>query len=293
MPDYINKIIEGDTFEVLKTLPDSIIDLGVTSPPYNKKEKDNKGWLVKDVKYSNVGDNMSEPLYQSDQIDILNEIFRVTVPGGSFFYNHKLRWDKGKMMHPMEWIAKTKWNIRQEIIWDRTIAANIRGWRFWQVEERIYWLHKPIDDDIIGDEMKSKHAKLGSVWRLLPERGDNPHPAPFPIELPTRCIYSVLDESKDKLILDPYMGSGTTAIAAKLLGHNYIGIDISPEYISLAEKRIANFDSHRQLVRNEMNIHNVEKTFKDRKKAGAWADVIKKKPNCANDFIDIKNRQKT
>jgi modification methylase len=103
----------------------------------------------------------------------------------------------------------------------------------------------------------------------------------------------VLDESKDKLILDPYMGSGTTAIAAKLLGHNYIGIDISPEYISLAEKRIANFDSHRQLVRNEMNIHNVEKTFKDRKKAGAWADVIKKKPNCANDFIDIKNRQKT
>ena len=42
----------------------------------------------------------------------------------------------------MDWLRKTKWTVKQEIIWDRVIAANIRGWRFWQVEERIYWLYK-------------------------------------------------------------------------------------------------------------------------------------------------------
>lgn len=69
---------------------------------------------------------------------MLNELYRITKPGGSFFYNHKIRWEKGLLLHPMDWLRKTNWIIRQEIIWDRMIAANIRGWRFWQVDERIY-----------------------------------------------------------------------------------------------------------------------------------------------------------
>ena len=89
-----------------------------------------------------------------------DEIFRITKAGGSFFYNHKTRWERGTMIHPMEWFLKTKWTIRQEIIWDRMIAANIRGWRFWQVDERIYWLYKPIENNKIGKELKSKHALL-------------------------------------------------------------------------------------------------------------------------------------
>ncbi|MGQ9644798.1 MAG: DNA-methyltransferase, partial [Ignavibacterium sp.] len=80
---------------------------------------------------------MPEDLYQKNQIEVLNEPFRVTKSGGSFFYDHKIRWERGKLFHPMDWLRKTKWTIRQEIIWDRMIAANIRGWRFWQVEERI------------------------------------------------------------------------------------------------------------------------------------------------------------
>ncbi|RLA06005.1 MAG: site-specific DNA-methyltransferase [Gammaproteobacteria bacterium] len=261
--DFNNQIIQGNTLDVLKTMPDNMVDMGATSPPYNKKEK-NKGWLVDKVIYENFIDKVSESEYQQNQIDVLNEIYRITKDGGCFFYNHKLRWDRGDMSHPMDWLRKTKWHIRQEIIWDRMIAANIRGWRFWQVEERIYWLHKPDNKNKIGVELKSAHALQTSIWRFAPER-NNPHPAPYPLELPTRAIYAIMDNKKDGLILDPYMGSGTTAVAAKLLGHNYLGIEASEEYIKMAQDRIDNSDSEIKNFNQEMEKHKVRKTFKQRK----------------------------
>ncbi len=257
-----NKIILGDALEILKKIDDNFVDLGITSPPYNKGEK-HKGWLVKNVKYNIASDNVSEEVYQEQQIQVLNEILRVTKPGGSFFYNHKTRWTQGKILHPIEWLQKTKWIIRQEIIWDRMIAANIRGWRFWQIDERIYWLYKPIDGNKIGKELKSKHALLTSIWRFSPER-KNGHPAPFPLVLPTRIIYSILDDKKG-VVLDPYVGSGTSCLAAKLLGSNYIGIDISKEYVKDAENRLKNYLNYRNIVDEEISKHIVEKTFADRK----------------------------
>ena len=259
----LNSIIQGDTLEELKKLKSDYIDMGVTSPPYNKGEKD-KGWLVDKVKYDIASDKKNELDYQEEQVKVLNELYRIIKPGGSFFYNHKLRWIKGKMIHPMEWLLKTKWNIRQEIIWDRTIAANIRGWRFWQVEERIYWLYKPINNNLIGEELKSKHSLLTSIWRFKPEQ-KNIHPAPFPLQLPIRCIYSILDEEKNKIVIDPYIGSVTTAVASKLLEQNYIGIEISKKYIDLANKRINNYKNEENILYEELNKHIVKETFKDRK----------------------------
>jgi len=264
-----NNIVLGDVYDVLKTLEDNTFHMGVTSPPYNK-QKNRKGVLVKDIKYSDITDNKNESEYQIEQIEILNELFRVIKHGGSFFYNHKVRWDKGEMFHPMDWLKKTDWTIKQEIIWDRQIAANIRGWRFWQVEERIYWLYKPLNKKDNGEELKSKHALITSVWRLRPEMTKATvfdHPAPFPIEIPTRCIYSILDDKKDCNIIDPYMGSGTSAVASKLLEHNYFGIDISDEYITNANKRIQNITEKEMLDFNtEIAKHKVNKTYKDRKK---------------------------
>ncbi len=264
---YLNKITQGDALEVLETLPDEMVDLGITSPPYNKGEK-YKGWLVDAVKYAGVKDNLPEDVYQQTQIEVLNELYRITKPGGSFFYNHKIRWKRGIMIHPIEWLSKTKWVIRQEIIWDRMIAGNIRGWRFWQVDERIYWLYKPKGSDLIGKELSPKHAKLTSIWRIPPER-ENPHPAPFPIELPTRIIYSLL-EGKRGVVIDPYCGSGTTLVASKFLGHDYIGIEISPDYIRMAEERLKHCERERERVEREINLHAVEKTFKERKEEGKW-----------------------
>ncbi len=266
-------IICGDTLEILRTIDSDSIDMGVTSPPYNKQEN-KRGWLVDNVIYSSSSDKKDEILYQQEQIDVLNELYRVIKPGGSFFYNHKIRWERGVLIHPIYWVLKTMWHLRQEIIWDRGIAANIRGWRFWQTDERIYWLHKPRNkNDKIGLELKSKHALCTSIWKIRPEN-KNAHPAPFPVEIPTRCIYSVMDEKKGTII-DPYCGSGTTLVAAKILGHNYIGIDISNEYVELAKHRLDNSISEITKINEECSIHTIKETFAERKKRGMYNKRIK------------------
>ena len=276
-------ILQGDTLLKLKELLDNSVDMGVTSPPYNKQEN-KKGWLVANVKYDSSSDKKNETVYQQEQIDVLNELYRIIKPGGSFFYNHKIRWERGILLHPISWLLKTKWNLRQEIIWDREIAANIRGWRFWQVEERIYWLQKPKNNkDLIGEELKSKHALLTSIWRIRPEQKIN-HPAPFPIELPTRCIYSIMNDKKG-IIIDPYAGSGTTLVSAKLLGHDYIGIEISKEYIKTAEERLKNYKREQDKVNKELSLHLVKETFKDKKARGLYSHKTNRNKVVNNDEI--------
>ena len=256
--------MRGDALEVLQGLPDSLVDVGVTSPPYNRQEKD-KGWLVNKVVYDAHVDALPEDEYQANQVAVLDEIHRVTRPGGSFFYNHKIRWVRGEMLHPLNWLQRTQWHIRQEIIWDRTLAANIRGWRFWQVEERIYWLMKPEDGNLIGRELRSCDAKLTSIWRGVPD-GKNPHPAPFPLWLPARAILSTAPE-EGGMVLDPYVGSGTTAVAAQLLGHRFIGIDISEGYLKSAKKRLRNASSELADLQKEKALHSVKNTFASRKQS--------------------------
>lgn len=300
MKKHVNEIMQGDTLKVLKTFDSNFIDVGITSPPYNKQEK-HKGWLVKNVKYDSYKDVKTEEEYQQEQINVLNEIFRVIKEGGSFFYNHKTRWERGQMIHPMEWLAKTKWTVRQEIIWDRMIAANIRGWRFWQVDERIYWLYKPIKNNKIGKELESKHALLTSIWRFPPVSGKkNPHPAPFPVTLPTRIIISMLN-GNDGIVLDPYCGSGTTLVAAKLLHKKFIGIDISEEYIKFSEQRLQNASSEKRTVEEEIQKHIVQKTFKQRKENGEFTgkhritsnyEILEDNKNAANQMQLLEEQTK-
>ncbi|MBC7225761.1 MAG: site-specific DNA-methyltransferase [Thermoflexales bacterium] len=267
MPE-LNTVVVGDALEVLRTLPDDLFDVTVTSPPYNKGERD-RGWLVDRVVYDAATDRKDEETYQEEQVAVLNEIYRVTRPGGSLFYNHKIRWFRGRLIHPYEWVSHSRWILRQEIIWYRKIAANLRGWRFWQVDERIYWLCKPrFPGDTIGAELNSRHALLTSVWEIRPER-DPRHPNPFPIELPVRCIYSVLDDRKG-VVLDPYAGIGTTLVAAKLLGCDFFGIDISETYVAIARERIENAERERARVLEELELHKVQKTFQERKATGEW-----------------------
>lgn len=264
----INTILVGDALAELCKLPDNWFDVGVTSPPYNKGER-HKGWLVDKVLYDKASDRKDEKEYQEEQMAVLNELNRIIKPGGSFFYNHKIRWDRGILLHPYSWVAKTKWAIRQEIIRYRRIAAQIRGCRFWQVDERIYWLYKPIADDLIGEELKSRHAQMTSVWELRPEQEIDWVPSPFPMELPARCIYSVLDDRKGRVI-DPYAGSGTTLVAAKLMGLEYLGIEISPDYTRLALERLENAQKELPALLAELETHKVKKTFEERKRRGDW-----------------------
>jgi site-specific DNA-methyltransferase (adenine-specific) len=257
-----NTILLGDVLEMLKTLPSDSVDLGITSPPYNKQGQG--GPIVKSVVYDEFDDILPEDEYQKQQVEVLDELWRIIKPGGSFFYNHRCRWENGIMMHPMEWLLKTKWNVKQEIIWNRKITGNLRGWRFWQIDERIYWLYKP-DKSKVGKELKSIHARMSSIWDIMPEN-NNPHPAPFPLEIPARIIYSIFDDSKEKLVIDPYMGSGTVAVVAKLFGCDYLGIDISKTYIDMANKRISEYENYREIYNKEIEKHVITgKTYQERK----------------------------
>lgn len=265
----MNTVVVGDALEVLRGLPDDFFDVGVTSPPYNKGER-HGGWLVGRVLYDRACDRVEEAEYRAVQTAVLDELYRVIRPGGSLFYNHKLRWEGGRLLHPYEWVSRTRWVLRQEIVWNRRIAGNIRGWRFWPVDERVYWLYKPRrgeEERPVGEELHPRHARLTSVWEIRPEARIRWAPNPFPLALPARCIASVLDGRRGRVI-DPYAGSGTTLVAARLLGHEYLGIEISPEYARRALERIARAEGERPVLEAELALHRTATTFRERKARG-------------------------
>jgi DNA modification methylase len=105
------------------------------------------------------------------------------------------------------------------------------------------------------------------VWEIRPEDKVNWAPDPFPLALPARCICAILGDRKGKVI-DPYAGSGTTLVAAKLLGHEFFGIEISEQYTKLALERLANAELERKELEEELSLHQVRLTFKDRKALG-------------------------
>ena len=84
--------------------------------------------------------------------------------------------------------------------------------------------------------------KFGDVWEFGQEL-NNTHPAPFPVDL----IYRIIQSTNAQIILDPFMGSGTTAIAAKKLKRNFIGIELSPDYVKMSEERLLNFLNNPEL----------------------------------------------
>jgi len=233
--DFINKIITGDTLDVMKLLPDGSADLVVTSPPYNLKNSTGNG--MKDGRggkwskaalidgYSNYDDNMPQDLYNEWQANCLKEMFRIISDDGVIFYNHKWRVQAGLMQDRHE-IVKD-FPVRQIIIWRRKGGFNFNPGYFLPTYEVIYLIAKK----------KFRLAKgansFGDIWEFTQEM-NNKHPAPFPESLVERMILS----SNGKTVLDPFMGSGTTGAVAKKLGRNFIGIDISEEYSASAQERI-------------------------------------------------------
>ncbi len=231
----LNKIYQGDALKVLKTFPDESINCVVTSPPYNKGSVDRKigktdSWKQANISYGGFDDNLPEEEYQDWQIGVIEECLRVLKKDGSIFYNHKPRISKHRIIFPHEWLMS--FNIRQMIIWDRKNTPTLEPIRFMPTVEYIFWITKEAKTPKFNREA----FKYGEVWRISP-RIDKEHPATFPEELPAKCITATTD--KDDTVLDPFLGSGTTAVVAKKLGRNYIGIELNPEYIKIAEKRLA------------------------------------------------------
>lgn len=223
----LNIIHKIKALEYLKTLPDNVIPLTITSPPYNIGEKHHTS--TKSFKaYDEYRDDLPESDYQEDQINVLNELHRCTKEGGSLFYNHKNRIKNGYQITPYEWLLRTNWKIKQELVWQNG-TPNMDNIRFYPSTERIYWLVKGEEKTFINI------PKSNDLFKDLPVGTEKLHKRAFPLKLAQRfivCFPSV------EFVFDPYMGSATTAIAAIKENKKYLGTEISEQYIKEGLKRI-------------------------------------------------------
>jgi site-specific DNA-methyltransferase (adenine-specific) len=232
---FLNKVICGDALEVMRAMPDESVDIVVTSPPYNLKNstgngmKDGRGGKWKNAQlihgYASHNDAMPHEEYAKWQRECLSEMFRLIPNDGAIFYNHKWRVQGGLLQNREDIVSG--FPVRQIIIWKRKGGINFNPGYFLPTYEVIYLIAKPK----FRLALKANH--FGDVWEFSQEM-NNPHPAPFPEELINRIISSTTAE----IVLDPFIGSGTTAIVARNLGRYYIGIDISKEYCDMSLKRI-------------------------------------------------------
>ncbi len=242
--DFINKIVCGDVLEVMKQIPDGTVDLVVTSPPYNLKNstgngmKDGRGgkWANAALQngYSHHDDCMPHEKYVQWQRDCLEEMMRIIPENGAIFYNHKWRVQGGLLQDRQDIVEG--FPVRQIIIWKRKGGLNFNPGYFLPTYEVIYLIAKP------KFQLSPKANSFGDVWEFTQEM-KNGHPAAFPVNLIDRIVSS----TNAKIILDPFMGSGTTAISAINFKRKYIGIDLSPEYCEMAEKRIKKYQAQTKL----------------------------------------------
>jgi modification methylase len=241
LPKHLeNKLILGSA-ENMNDLPDNSIHLMITSPPYN------------------VSKEYDEDLSLNDYLQLLEnsfkETFRVLVNGGRACINvanlgRKPYIPLSDLISRM--MVNIGFNMRGEIIWNKAASASpSTAWGSWQsasnpilrdIHEYIlifskgdYGRNKGQKENTISKEQFMEWTK--SIWTMNAESARRiGHPAPFPEELPFRLIQ--LFSFKNDIILDPFMGSGTTAISAIKSERKFVGYDIDPNYISLAENRL-------------------------------------------------------
>ena len=265
----LNKIYQGDSFQLLKELPDNSVDLVITSPPYAdlKTYVDFNGILADD--------------YVKWFIPYCKEICRVIKPTGSFILNINDKVENG-FRHPYvfdlvsELHKQTELKMFERLFWNKLKSLPNRS-RFGDRVEYLFWFAKEKGFKFNLDEMRTEYSEK-SIKRMkkpLKKRyarteGDdnidykdwapNPkgalpttlvnisseskriadnHVAVYPVELVEYFVKGATEQGD--VVLDPFMGTGTTAVAAKKLGRNWIGFELQQEYIDVANIRIGDY----------------------------------------------------
>jgi len=225
-------------------IPDNSIDLIVTSPPYNV-----------DIHYNSHDDSISYPDYLLFTRKWLSNCLRALKPDGRFCLNIPLDKNKGgqqSMCADITTIAKqVGFKYHSTIIWNEQNISRRTAWGSWLSAAAPYVI-APVEVIVVlykkewkktsgsrkSDIIKKEFMEwTNGVWNFSGESKKRVgHPAPFPVELPRRCIklFSFVDD----IILDPFLGSGSTLLACLQTGRKGIGIDIDKKYCELAKNRI-------------------------------------------------------
>ena len=242
-PGVANSIFPQSSTRRMRQLPDCSVHLMVTSPPYNVgKEYD---------------DDLTLGQYRAFLRRAMRQVHRVLAPGGRVCFNIANLGRRPYLplhRYIIEDLLALGFLMRGEVIWDKAAsAASSTAWGSWKsasnptlrdVHEYILVLSK---DTYRRPRPEGRESTISrddflewtkSVWQFPAESARRVgHPAPFPVELPRRCIE--LYTYSGEVVLDPFMGSGTTAIAALQTGRRFVGYEVSEEYRALAYRRLS------------------------------------------------------
>lgn len=221
----INKVHNIDCLEGINQLEDNSIDLVVTSPPYNIN-------IDYGEEYS---DNLTLEEYKKWIIKVYKELFRVSKEGGLVCINVGNQRNSGLPHYTYFLLKEAGFNIIKEIFWYKglyyiqgeTIFVCSKGKKYNKYYEK-------------NDGFYS-NGQFATIWHMRYKSGESKkklnHNAFFVKELPSNFIK--INTKIGDLVLDPFMGSGTTAKACKELGRNFIGFEINNKYIEISKKRLS------------------------------------------------------
>ena len=251
---YINQIIHGDSLEVMRSFSDNSVDITFADPPFNLNKK-----------YNEYKDNKKIDVYLDWSKRWITEMVRVTKPTGSIFVHNVPKW----LIYYASFLNDVAF-FKNWIAWDalsrpvgKGLQLNHYGILYYVKDlkknkfYKIRYPHKRCRK--CGYLLKDYGGKksllhpfgplVSDVWtdihRVRHKKYRDDHPCQLPIHLLERIILMSTDEND--IVLDPFVGTGTTAIAAKRLGRRFIGIDIDEKYVNITKDKLLEESSNSKI----------------------------------------------
>jgi|SRR5581483_6928423 len=242
---YVNRITQGNCIELLRTLPDNCVDITFADPPFNLRKK-----------YNSSKDNLAISEYLAWCEIWIKEMVRVTKPTGSIFIHNIPKWLTyfstilNQVAHFKHWIA---WDAPTSPM-GKSLQPSHYGILFYAKDpsqQKFYEIRYPhkrnrtdgyLQKDYGGkkDLLHPFGPLVSDVWtdihRIKHNKYRDEHPCQLPVHLLERIVLMSTDEND--IVLDPFSGTGTTALAAKRLGRQYIGFELDPEYVEISEGKL-------------------------------------------------------
>jgi site-specific DNA-methyltransferase (adenine-specific) len=251
---YINKIIEGDCLDIMKSIPDNSIDITFADPPFNLKKK-----------YNGYKDSKEFDEYLKWSKQWIYEMVRITKPTGSIFVHNIPKWltyyasflnEIAYFKHWIAWDAPTApmgKSLQPSHYGILYFVKDLKKAKFYELRyphkrcRKCSYLLKDY-----GGKKASLHPfgpLISDVWtdihRIKHNKYRDEHPCQLPLHLLERIILMSTDQ--DDIVLDPFVGTGTSVIAAKRLGRRFIGIDIDKKYVNITNNKLLNESSNSKI----------------------------------------------
>tara|TARA_B110000008_G_scaffold185873_1_gene184712 strand:+ start:290 stop:1036 length:747 start_codon:yes stop_codon:yes gene_type:complete len=242
---------QGDCLDLMKSMPDNSVDLVVTSPPYNMRTRIRNGkYTTKEKsehfskKYDNFHDALSIDDYYNFHKEVICEMLRLSKV---IFYNIQIVTGSKEALFKL--IGNFSTSIKDIIVWDKghgqpAMHTGVLN----KATELIIMFESNAKAGRCFSEYNFNRGELSDIWRIPRERSSiKGHAAVFPLKLAEQAVSSFSKENS--VILDPFMGSGTTGVACKNLNRNFIGIELDDKYFYIAKQRINNTQLQEELCK--------------------------------------------